>query len=91
MKKKPPENNPDPQRRREALASDVEAFLKQIDAIQSVKGYVELTHWYVSKGGFTEPAKALLEELDIYYTDLDQFNALAKEFGYLGFPEKVRL
>ncbi|MEZ4736027.1 MAG: hypothetical protein R3E79_53745 [Caldilineaceae bacterium] len=42
------------------------------------------------QGGFFEPAKALLEELGIYYTDLAQFNELAQAFGYLGFPEKAR-
>ena len=66
----------------------IEEFLKQIDTIQPVKGYAALTHWYVSKGGFTEPAKSLLRELGIYFTDLAQFNALAKEFGFLGFPQK---
>lgn len=68
----------------------VEAFLKQIDTIQEVKGYTALTHWYVSKGGFSKPAQALLQELGMYYTDLAQFNALAKAFGFLGFPEKVK-
>ncbi len=50
----------------------------------------ELTHWYVFQRGFFEPAKELLETLGIYYTDLAQFNELAKAFGYLGFPEKGR-
>ena len=77
-------------RKEKVTKPDVEAFLSQIDAIQDVKGYATLTNWYVSKGGFTEPAQELLAELDIYYTNLAQFNELARVFGYLGFPEKVR-
>jgi len=68
----------------------VEEFLAQIQAIQEEKGYAEVTSWYVSKGGFFEPARELLEESEIYYTDLAQFNELAKAFGYLGFPERER-
>ncbi|MEM7133166.1 MAG: Lrp/AsnC family transcriptional regulator [Chloroflexota bacterium] len=77
-------------RKEKVTRPDAEAFLTQIDAIQTVKGYAALTNWYVSKGGFTEPAQDLLAESSIYYTDLAQFNALAKVFGYLGFPERVR-
>ena len=36
MKKKQPETNPDPQLRREALASDVEAFLKSGNSIEQI-------------------------------------------------------
>lgn len=36
MKKKQPETNPDPQLRREALASDVEAFLKSGNTIEQI-------------------------------------------------------
>lgn len=36
MKKKQPETNPDPQLRREALASDVEAFLKSGKTIEQI-------------------------------------------------------
>lgn len=78
-------------RKRAVDKRDVEQFLQQIAAIQNAKNYASLTHWYVSKGGFTAPAQALLQELGIYYTDLAQFNALAKVFGIWGFPEKVRL
>ena len=77
-------------RKEKVTKPDAEAFLAQIDAIQAVKGYATLTNWYVSKGGFTEPAQELLAESGIYHTDLAQFNELAKVFGYLGFPERVR-
>ncbi|MEM7531101.1 MAG: ATP-binding protein [Chloroflexota bacterium] len=70
-------------------STKVQEFLEQIDAIQAVKGYDEVTRWYVSKGGYFEPALDLLEEEGIYYTDLKQFNELAQEFGFLGFPEKT--
>jgi len=66
----------------------VEAFLEQIEAIQEVKSYDQVISWYVSKGGYFEPAKELLAESEIYYTNLTQFNELAREFGLLGFPEK---
>ncbi|MEM7538384.1 MAG: hypothetical protein AAF639_39815, partial [Chloroflexota bacterium] len=66
--------------------TDVEAFLKQIDAVQQAKGYPETNHWYVSKGGYTEPARDLLQELNIYFSDMAQFNALSEIFGFLGFP-----
>ncbi|MBV7335037.1 hypothetical protein KFU94_43740 [Chloroflexi bacterium TSY] len=76
-------------RKEKANKSHVERFLQQIDAVQSIKEYAEQSHWFVSKGGFTEPAKMSLAKLGFYSTDLVQFNALAREFGYLGFPEKV--
>ncbi|MEM7532889.1 MAG: hypothetical protein AAF639_11980 [Chloroflexota bacterium] len=71
-------------------STNVKEFLNQIDAIQEVKKYDEVTRWYVSKAGYFEPAKERLEEDEIYYTDLAQFNQLANLFGFLGFPEKVR-
>ena len=77
-------------RQDKATKPDIEAFLKQIEAVQGVKAYAHLTHWYISKGGYTEPALTFLQELGIYHTDLVQFNQLAQQFGYLGFPEKVR-
>ncbi|MEM7537316.1 MAG: hypothetical protein AAF639_34415 [Chloroflexota bacterium] len=75
-------------RKTKVTSTNVEEFLNQIDAIQAVKQYDEVTRWYVSKAGYFEPAKGRLEEEEIHYTDLAQFNQLAKVFGFLGFPEK---
>ncbi|MEM7533284.1 MAG: AsnC family protein [Chloroflexota bacterium] len=77
-------------RNNKVTSTDVQRFFEQIHAIKDVRGYDEVTPWYVSKAGYFEPAKKLLEEEGIYYTDLQQFNDLADAFGYLGFPAKSR-
>ena len=73
-------------KKRTTSEADVAAFLAQIDAIQSVKGYAQLTPWYVSKGGYTQGAEDLLHASAIAFSTLAQFNALAQEFDFLGLP-----
>ncbi|MEM7535595.1 MAG: hypothetical protein AAF639_25690 [Chloroflexota bacterium] len=77
-------------RKDKVTSTQVQEFLDQIHAVQDTKGYDEVTPWYVSKAGYSEPAKNRLEEEGIYYTDLQQFNDLADVFGFLGLPEKSR-
>ncbi|MEM7537245.1 MAG: AsnC family protein [Chloroflexota bacterium] len=77
-------------RKDKVTSTQVQEFLNQIHAVQDAKGYDEVTPWYVSRAGYFEPAKDMLEEEEIYYTDLPQFNDLADAFGFLGFPDKVR-
>ncbi|MEM7531007.1 MAG: hypothetical protein AAF639_02420 [Chloroflexota bacterium] len=77
-------------RKDKVTSTQVQKFLDQIHAVQDAKSYDEVTPWYVSKAGYTEPAKDRLEEEGIYYTDLGQFNGLADVFGLLGFPDKAR-
>ena len=73
-------------KKRTTSEADVAAFLAQIDAVQSVKGYAQLTPWYVSKGGYTQGAEDLLRASAIAFSTLSQFNALAQEFDFLGLP-----
>lgn len=70
--------------RQETMNEDeVEAFIKHAAALQAEKQYGDITRWYFSKAGFTQAAKRRLQEEGIYYSDLDQFNALASLFGLL--------
>lgn len=62
---------------------EVQKFIAQVTAVQAEKQYGEVTPWYFSKAGFTETAIKKLTAEGIYFSDLDQFNALADLFGLL--------
>jgi len=66
---------------------DVEKFIEQVEAVRVQREYKEANRWYFSKRGFTGPALELLQEEGIYYNDLEQFNLLANEFGFIGLPK----
>ena len=74
-------------RKRTTSKAEVEGFIDQVKAVQSAKGYAEMTLWYISKGGYTEEAAVFLSEEGIYCSTLSQFNRLAQAFGFLGWPE----
>ena len=65
-------------------AGEVRNFIKHAAATQGEKQYAQVTRWYFSKQGFTEEAINLLQAEGIYYSDVEQFNALANVFGFLG-------
>ncbi|MEM7134814.1 MAG: ATP-binding protein [Chloroflexota bacterium] len=73
-------------KKRTTSEDDVAAFLKQVESIRATKGYDQVTLWYVSKGGYTKDAESLLRTSNIYFSTLEQFNALAQQFDFLGLP-----
>ena len=64
----------------------IRKFLKQVEAMVGEKKYDFVQSWYVCKGGFTKPARKLLEEAGVLYSDRESFNKLANLFGFFGLP-----
>ena len=66
--------------------AEVHQFFEQIKMVQAEKQYAQVACWYVSKGGFTKRAVALLREQGVLMSDHERFNRLANLFGLLGLP-----
>jgi len=64
----------------------IRKFLKQIQAVTFDAKYATYLGWYVCKGGFTKPARKLLEEAGVLFSDREQFNKLANQFCFFGLP-----
>lgn len=66
---------------------EVQAFLQQTAAWltekQGEKPSDQVARWYVSKLGFTQSARQLLQTEGVYASNLAQFNQLAQMFGFL--------
>ena len=65
---------------------EIRKFLKQLKAVTAEKKYASYLGWYVCKGGFRKPARKLLEEAGVLFSDREQFNKLANQFGFFGLP-----
>ena len=65
---------------------EIRKFLKQVEAVTTEKKYISYLGWYVCKGGFRKPARKLLEEAGVLFSDREQFNKLANQFGFFGLP-----
>ncbi|MEM7532271.1 MAG: ATP-binding protein [Chloroflexota bacterium] len=69
----------------------VEHFIKQSNKFmvksEETERYIEIHRWFFSKSGFTGPAIKLLEQEGIYYSDWDNFHALATLLDFRGLPE----
>jgi len=63
---------------------EVEKFIQHAAKTQQEKQYAQVTRWYFSKKGFTQNALDLLCAEGIYHSNVDEFNALANLFGFLG-------
>ena len=67
-------------------STDIRDFKKQVEIVSAKNQYAFVKSWYVSKGGFTKPARQLLEESGILFSDRAEFNKLANLFGFFGLP-----
>ncbi len=65
----------------------VEHFFKQTEALCQAQNFATVTRWYFCKGGFRKTAAEALKQEGVLYSDLAQFNALAKLVGFFGLPE----
>ncbi|MEM7533003.1 MAG: hypothetical protein AAF639_12560, partial [Chloroflexota bacterium] len=68
--------------------SEVEHFFKQAGQMKEKQGYDQVTLWYFSKSGFTEPAVNALEKAGVLYSDWKHFFALARHFDLFGLPNR---
>ncbi len=66
---------------------DIQTFLTQTDTVIAEQGYTNVIRWYFSKKGYRPTAAERLKQADVFYSTLDQFNALAKQVGFFGLPE----
>jgi len=65
---------------------EIRKFLKQVEAMTADKKYDFVQSWYVCKGGFTKPARKLLEKAGVLCSNRESFNKLANLFGFFGLP-----
>ncbi len=60
---------------------------EQTDHVITEKGYTNVTRWYFCKQGYTGSAEQCLQQADVLYSTLEQFNRLTKLVGFFGLPE----
>ena len=66
--------------------SSIRKFLKQVQAVSEASDYASVTSWFVCKAGFTKKARQLLKESGVLFSNREEFNQLANQFGFFGLP-----